>query len=362
MDSKLARGARLVLLAAAGGAALLLFLRFLLPCVLPFIPAFLTAALCEPAVRLLTDRLRLRRGVASFLCVLTVLASLTGFFLLVVVRLLDEAVGLARELPRLAAGLPDLISRLDRTLRRLSDAAPASMRGYIDQALDALAARAAELPASLSTRALAWLSSAAAGAPGTLLALGTYAVGSFFISAGFPSIRAFLIRQIPPSAQRAARQIKADLLDGLGRWLRAEAALLGVTFLELTAAFSLMRVEYAAVVALLTALIDALPVFGVGIVLLPWAAVSLIAGQTPRAAALLATYLLVTVVHECLEPKLIGDQFGVAPAAALLAMYAGFTLAGVAGMVLLPFGLMLLNQMNLKGTVKLWKLPENREK
>ena len=362
MDPKLGKGWRLVLWALLAGVGTLLFFRFLLPCVLPFLLAFLTAAFCEPAVRFLSDKAHLRRGAASALCVLVILSSLVGFFLLVVVRLIDEAVSLASELPRLASGLPGLIERIERAFRRLSDAVPASVRSYLDQALRALADRASQMPASLSAWALGKLSAAAAGAPKTVLSVATYAIGSFFISAGFPSIRSFLARQIPPHARAAARQAKADLIDGVGRWIRAEAALLGVTFVELTAAFLLMRVEYGAVIALITALIDALPVFGVGVVLLPWAGASLLTGGVPRAAALLATYLVVTVVHQCLEPKLIGDQFGVAPAAALFAMYAGFRLCGVAGMVLFPFLLMLLNQMNTKGYVKLWKLPEKQEK
>lgn len=362
MDLKLGRAGRVALWILLIGGLILLSLRYLLPCVLPFALAFLTAALCEPPVRLLSEKAHLRRGVASALCVLVVLMSLTGFFLLVVVRLIDEAVNLLSELPRLAAGLPDLIEQVEQAIWRVLDSSPASVRGYMTGALEAMVTRASQLPAALSAWVLSKLSSAAAGAPGTILSLATYAIGSFFISAGFPSIRAFLIRQVPREARQTVRQVKADLLDGVGRWLRAEATLLGVTFAELTAAFLLMRVEYAAVIALITALIDALPVFGTGIVLLPWAIVSLLTGETPMAVSLFATYLVVTVVRQCLEPKLIGDQFGVAPAAALFAMYAGFTLCGVAGMVLFPFGLMLLNQMNTKGYVRLWKNKEPEEK
>ncbi len=362
MNFMLGRGGKAVLWAALIGALVFCFFRWLLPCLMPFALAFLTAALCEPAVKLLSERAHLRRGAASALCVLTVLASLLGFFLLVVVRLVDEAVGFVGELPRLASSLPGLIERLENAFSRLSQAAPPSLRGYLDEALKSVGQRAAQFPAALSAWALSKLSSAAAGAPGTVLSLATYAIGSFFISAGFPSIRAFLIRQVPPHARDTARAVKADVLDSVGRWLRAEAALLGITFLELTAAFLLMGVEYAAVIALLTALIDALPVFGTGVVLLPWALASFLTGGTTRAVGLLVTYLLVTVVHECLEPKLIGDRFGVAPAAALFAMYAGFKLFGVAGMVLFPFLLMLLNQMNAKGTIRLWKTADKQEK
>lgn len=353
-----ARAALWVLGLIAGGYV---FFRFLLPCLLPFLLAFVTAAICQPVVGFLTDKVHLRRGIASAMCVLVILASVAGFFLLVVVRLADEAMGLVMSLPRLASGLPEILRRVELALSRAMDSAPQALREYMDSALDAAADRAAQIPAALSGRALEWLSSAASRAPGTLLTLVTWAIGSFFISAGFDDIRAFLVRQIPPHARRTASDMKKELLTGVGRWLRAEAALLGVTFAELTAAFLLMGVEYGVVIALITALIDALPVFGAGIVLLPWAGAALIEGHTGRALGLAVTYLVVTLVHSCLEPKLIGNEFGVAPAAALLAMYAGFKLTGVMGMVLFPFGLMLLNQLNAKGYVKLWKQAEKKD-
>ena len=55
--------------------------------------------------------------------------------------------------------------------------------------------------------------------------------------------------------------------------------LLGVTFCQLRAGFLLMGQRYALLLAAGTALVDALPVFGTGTVLLPWAAVCLLAGQ-----------------------------------------------------------------------------------
>ena len=355
MEAGVRRAARTALYAAAAVLGAVIFVKVLLPMLWPFLLAFLTAALCEPAVEFLSEKAHLRRGIASALCVLTVLSSLVGFFLLVVVRLLDEAAGLLEALPRLTAGLPQVLERLESVLRRVTAAVPEGARGYLEEAMRAAGERAVQIPARLSEWALARLRAVAAGAPGTILAVATYGIGSFFISSGFPSVKAFLARQVPDGMRKTAHTVKEDLLDGLGRWLRAEAALVGITFAQLTAAFTVIGVEYGAVIALLTALIDALPVFGTGAVLLPWAAASFLGGDTARASGLLITYLLVTLVRQCLEPKLIGDQFGVAPAAALLAMYGGFRLCGVAGMVLFPFGLMILNQMNAKGTVKLWK-------
>ena len=99
----------------------------------------------------------------------------------------------------------------------------------------------------------------------------------------------------------------------------------------------------------------ALPVFGTGTVLLPWAAACLLLGQAPRAVALAALYAVISAVHSFLEPKVMAAQAGLPPLAALAAMYAGFRAFGVAGMILLPVALLFVKQLHDQGYVGLWK-------
>ena len=123
----------------------------------------------------------------------------------------------------------------------------------------------------------------------------------------------------------------------------------------LLAGFLLMGQRYALLLAAVTALVDALPVFGTGTVLLPWAAVCLLAGQAPRAVALAALYAVISAVRSLLEPKVMAAQAGLPPLAALAAMYAGFRALGVAGMILLPMALLFVKQLHDEGYVGLWK-------
>ena len=104
--------------------------------------------------------------------------------------------------------------------------------------------------------------------------------------------------------------------------------------------------------AALIALIDALPVFGTGTVLVPWAAVECLLGAVPRGIALLALFAVISVVRSVLEPKLMAAQAGLP---SLCAMYVGFCAMGVAGMVLAPMALMLVKQLRDGGYIRLWR-------
>lgn len=355
MTESLEKWTRRILIGAAVLGFFVLFWRVLLPCLLPFLLAFGAAALLEPAVQGLCRKMHVKRGFASAVCVLFLLGAVSGVAVFAVSKLIYEVVDFLRALPELLSGLPDLFSQFERSAERVVRSAPEDTQEYLVGAMDSVLEQITELPGVLSAKALEWLSSLAGDAPKFFLFCATTLIGAFFVSAGFPEIRSFFLRQIPGRLQDRARKLKSDVLVTVGKWMRAQLTLMCVTFLELTAVFLLLHVRYAAVIAAITALIDALPVFGTGIVLLPWAAVSLISGETALGVGLLTTYLIVTFVRSVLEPKLLGSQFGIHPAAALLAMYSGFRLAGVAGMILFPPGLMVLKLLNDRGTVRLWK-------
>jgi predicted PurR-regulated permease PerM len=95
---------------------------------------------------------------------------------------------------------------------------------------------------------------------------------------------------------------------------------MGLTFVELTVGFLLLKIKYAILVALLVALIDLLPVFGTGTVLLPWGFFELFMGSATKGVGILLLYFVVTIVRNFAEPKIIGKQIGINPLFTLISM------------------------------------------
>lgn len=199
--------------------------------------------------------------------------------------------------------------------QRLDDfcaACPQGLRGWLEEIPTLLGTQAAVLAERASGACIAAAGALAAALPGVFLFCGTTALAVFFTTGSYPRIMAFFRRQLGTRLDRA-RGVKANLLSTLGKWFRAQAILLGVTFCELLAGFLLMGQRYALLLAAVTALVDALPVFGTGTVLLPWAAACLLLGQAPRAVALAALYAVISAVHSFLEPKVMAAQAGLPP-------------------------------------------------
>ena len=124
----------------------------------------------------------------------------------------------------------------------------------------------------------------------------------------------------------------------------------GILFLLVTACCSiglfLIKNQYALLLGLLIAVLDAFPVFGSGIFLIPWALFYLISGEILQAAILITTYVCCLLIREVLEPKLLGDKIGLKPIVMLMAIYVGLQLFGGFGFLLGPFGLILILAVN----------------
>ena len=122
----------------------------------------------------------------------------------------------------------------------------------------------------------------------------------------------------------------------VGGWLKAQIKLSAVTWLILTTGFFLLRVSYAPLWAAMVSLVDAFPILGTGTVLLPWALISFVQDNAARGMGLLGIYAVVSVTRSVLEPKLVGKQLGLDPLVTLAALYAGYRLWGLGGMILAP--------------------------
>ncbi len=340
--------------AAAGIGALWLGGRYLLPWLAPFLLSFAIAAAMEPLVRLLV-RHGWRRGLAAGLVSLGALGLLVWGLTALAAWVVQAAADFAAQVPGMAAGLAQSLDGLEGRMLSLIAQAPEELRDTLRLSLDAVGQSLYGLPAVVSQWALDAVRRLAQRSPDALLFILTAGIGSYFCSASFPKVTAFLAAQVPESWKRRLDGLGADLKGSLGGWLRAQGILMGLTFFELLLAFLALHIQDGAGLAALTALIDALPIFGAGIILGPWAAGCLLLGQSTRGLGLLIAWAVTSLTRSCIEAKLLGDQIGLHPLASLTAMYVGWRVWSVWGMLLFPVLAVTARQLNDRGVLRLWR-------
>ncbi|MBQ9250588.1 MAG: AI-2E family transporter [Oscillospiraceae bacterium] len=338
---------------AAVGAAWLTA-RFLLPWAAPFLVALALAALLEGPVRFLIRHGWPRSAAAGLLSIL-----LLGLLLWAAGALAGRGIaavtGFARQTPALMNSLGQGLERMEQRMLTVIDQSPEGVSDYLRTAMEAVGDAIYDLPALLSQGALDLLGRAAQSSGDVLLFAVTAGIGTYFLSASFPQTLAFLRAQLPDSWVQRAAEMGPDLKGSFGALLRAQLILMTMTFFELLLAFLLLRIPRAAGIAALTALVDALPVFGTGTVLLPWAAYCLLLEDLGRGVGLIICWAMVNLVRTSAQAKLLGDQIGLDPLASLIAIYVGWRVWSVWGMLVFPVLLVTLRQLNDKGVLHLWK-------
>ena len=320
------------------GAAMLVWLalRYLLPVLLPFALAILLALIAEPLVRFFQKRAKMPRAVATGIGMTMTLV----LFILVIMVLVSL---LLRELGALAGVVPDLedtamqgMESLQLWLTDLSQRIPKNVQPLVRRSVDGLFSDGTAIIDQISAKLLGLASGILSRLPDSVLGFATWLLAGYMISAKLPKIRNWLSSHMPKRWQETYLPALKRLKSAIFGWLLAQGKLMGITFLILTAGFFILQITYAPLWAALISLVDALPVLGTGMVLVPWSLVSFIQGDSIRAVGLLGVYVTALLIRQVLEPRLVGKQLGLDPLVTLLSMYAGYRLFGLGGMILSP--------------------------
>ena len=79
--------------------------------------------------------------------------------------------------------------------------------------------------------------------------------------------------------------------------------------------------------------------------MLPWAIISAVNGDLSLGIGLFILYVIILVVRQILEPRIVSKHLGVHPIFTLIAMYTGFKLAGLIGLIIGPIVLIILQNV-----------------
>lgn len=331
---------KLITIALAAGSLLFLgwlVLRFFLPATLPFWLGLAIAALLRPVSLFFSQKLHLRRRRAAAF-VMTLFYLLLGLLLWLALLLLWSWLSsLTAHAPQLyrtvfLPAIADFFEWLSRFLSRFSP----DLAQTVALWRQSFSTAAAQLSAFLSSSLLKFCTSFAACMPHFFFGVVVTILCSSFISLDYPRVTQFLLRLLPPSLRSLAREMKLFLFSTLFCMAKAYLILMAVTFSVLSFGLWLLSVQNFFPIALLTSLLDLLPVIGIGFVLLPWAVFSLFQGNRLLGFGLLLLYLAINLLRSLLEPKLVGKSIGLPPLVTLLSIYAGLQLFGITGGLLMP--------------------------
>lgn len=351
--------------------------KYFINLVMPFFIALIIAALSRPIARFLSSetktakapdgtlktlprKIHLPQNVAGVVSVVLLYLIFVGLAAAVIARIVNTGAEAIAAIPGIyySSIQPGLENALNVVLTWEGGMNEAIIE-LIETSIPNIISSVGSMVTNFSGSVLSWIGALAGRIPSILLNTLICLIATVFIAVDFDSISAFLNRNMPENTLRVVLSVKESFLEIVWKFIKSYFFIFLITASEIFIILLLIGQKNAILIAMLVAVFDAFPIVGSGMVLLPWAVITLFSGATVKGIELMALYLVVVIVRQIIEPKIVGKHVGLRPIVSLFCMYVGTKLFGGLGLFALPITAAIITDMNSSGVVSLFKTKDS---
>lgn len=313
---------------------------------MPFLVAFIISLLIEPLIKFVNKRTRLTRKTSAILVLIAVSTILIGLLIWGITSIVSESTNLLQGLNTYIENAYNQVQNIILNINFDKLKIPENVTNIIQNSLWDLIGTISNWVKNFLTSLLSFLTH--------IPTIAVY-VGISFIAIYFMCTDKFyMIDQIeyhlPKEWVKRIGKHTRDLISSLGHYLKAEVTLILISFIVSLIGLYIFKfiglnVKYPLLVALGIGFVDALPILGSGTAMIPWAVISGINGDIRLAIAILTLWIIMSVIRQFAEPRVVSNHIGIHPIFTLIAMYTGFKMIGVLGMFVGPIVLIILKNI-----------------
>ncbi len=316
---------------------------------LPFVIALIINRLTRPLVKFMKQKLKFRHWVSVVISVALVIAVLATLITLGVNKLVNEAYNFTKNIGEYTQLINNTSKWIYAEAEKIFTNLPEPVTEQFYKLIGSLASFLTSLAGDLANNVL----NIVIFMPKLLIYAIITILATLFIGFDKIYILETLSHQLPDKWLAKIIKVARDAFSGIAAYVKAQATIITITFAELLLGFTIfnmigLKVQYAFTLAITIAIIDAFPILGCGTVLIPWAVFNAFTGNISMAIAVFILYIVITVIRQLIEPKIISKNIGVHPIFTLIAMYTGFRLFGFLGFIFGPVILFMLKNIFAK--------------
>ena len=313
---------------------------------MPFLIAFIISLIVEPAIKFLMKKTKMNRKMSSIIIFVVVFTIIIGSVTWGIISLISESTNL---LQTLNIYIDKAYTQIQETISKLSITKISISKNVINLAQNT----SQEILLKISnwlTEFLTKLINVITSIPVISIYTVITILSLYFICTDKIYILDLMEHHIPKKwVQKIGNHIR-EISKNLGGYLKAEVILILVSFIISLIGLYIfkfigMNVKYPLLIALAIGFVDALPILGSGSVMVPWAVISAINGDVKLGVSIIVLWIIMSIVRQLLEPKIVSGKIGIHPIFTLIAMYTGFKIIGVMGMLVGPIVLIVLKSV-----------------
>ena len=317
---------------------------------MPFLIAFIISLMLEPIIKFIMKKTKLTRRTSSIIVFIIAIVIICGILVWGITTLISEASNLLTNLNTYIDMGYNMFQSLVSSIDLSKINVPGEVMNIVQNSGMEFLETATDWAKSVLTNVIDFITS--------MPTLGVY-TGISLIALYFICVdKIYMIDQLehhlPETWVKRIGVHLRTLVKSLGCYLKAELILVLISFfISLVGLYIFYfmgwNIEFPLMIAIGIAFVDALPIFGSGTVMIPWAGILAFSGDMKLAIGIFVLWCIMSIVRQLIEPRIISGQIGIHPIFTLIAMYTGFRFLGVWGLLLGPIVLIILK--NIYGTV-----------
>lgn len=317
---------------------------------MPFLIAFIISLMLEPIIKFIMKKTKLTRRTSSIIVFIIAIVIICGILVWGITTLISEASNLLANLNTYIDMGYNMFQSLVSSIDLSKINVPEEVMNIVQNSGMEFLETATDWAKSVLTNVIDFITS--------MPTLGVY-TGISLIALYFICVdKIYMIDQLehhlPETWVKRIGVHLRTLVKSLGCYLKAELILVLISFfISLVGLYIFYfmgwNIEFPLMIAIGIAFVDALPIFGSGTVMIPWAGILAFSGDMKLAIGIFILWCIMSIVRQLIEPRIISGQIGIHPIFTLIAMYTGFRFLGVWGLLLGPIVLIILK--NIYGTV-----------
>ena len=312
---------------------------------MPFLVSFVFALLLEPIIRFFMKKFKWTRRFSAIFVMIIAILIIVGILVWGVVTLFSEANNLLDSSEMYYNKAKEFINSATQNMN-VMDRIPEELRTSIQNVENNVVTSITDWITGVLTSITNWIMEV----PNIILAVFFSIMSLYFLCTDKIYMIDQLEHHLPETWMKKLTKHLKGIIKALGEYLRAEATLIFISFVISLIGLTIysmigLNIPFPLLAALGIAFVDALPILGSGTVMVPWSILSALNGDIILGVAIIGLWAIMSIVRQFLEPKLIGKHIGIHPAFTLIAMYTGYKLWNVTGLIIGPILLIILKNI-----------------
>lgn len=317
-------------------------LSFIISLFLPFLLGYVFASAVKPLADVLQKKLSIPKGLSAILVIILTIGIIGGALTWGIWKIVEQFRQVYEQFPLIYASLQQSFAKLADAWWDVYVSLPDNVQQILSEMGQNISQKASGFIDNKSAPVVDWASRFAKAVPRVFVGVVVFILSGYFIITDDGRISAVSAKIVGEKIRYRFSLVGMHIKNYLGGYLKAQGVLMLIAFVIIFIAIKILGVKYALLIALATAFLDALPFFGSGLVLWPWAIIDFATGDIKMGVGLIITYLAVAIVRRFAEPKLLSSNMGLHPLLTLMSMYVGYRILSIGGLILGPIIAMLI--------------------